>query len=193
MENSSMARSIATDFLRNSKFRVSIISPLGVGGVPTETLGINEGGFATCTMPQMTIEQATYKSGLDTYTKKYPGNPSVNDISMTRGAVRLASALHKWILASNQGKEYRCDVRIEQYHLDELDTNLATAPGAIADPGFDAASKPARRSYVLYNAFCFDHKPSSDQDSNSSDISMEEIQVCFESYDVLENGTAITV
>lgn len=186
-----MARAQTTDFLSNAKFRVTIVASAG-GGVPSATFGTNEGGFTTCTTPELSLDEVLYKSGLDTYSKKFPGNPTVNDITMSRGVIRSGSALFKWVLAGLEGKEYRADILIEQYHRDETNANFSTGAATVADPGKDAAKSAAKRSYKLYNAFAKRVKVATDLDGQSSDISLEEVDISFESFEVLNSNSAIT-
>ena len=85
-----MARPLATDFLHNMRFHVSVVA-LGAGN---NAVGFLEGGdrkvnstpagFMNCTVPSMTANAVMYKEGTWVYERKFPGEVSMGgDLTQT--------------------------------------------------------------------------------------------------------------
>jgi len=179
-----MARTSASDPLHNFRFhaRATAIGgigndPLQPGGAPssdgaTETA---EAGFQAVTTPEYTVETAEYREGLFTYTHKYPGIPTTNEITMSRGAARLDTAFFTWVTAAIEGGEYRADVTI--FHA----LRGGRQEPFNAEKNFTAANS---KRYILRQAWPMRVKIAGDLDSSTSDISLAEIDVAYEKFDV---------
>jgi len=178
-----MARDISTDFLHSFRFHANTI---GDGYDPLQAPGNPEAGFNNMTTPELTIESVEYKEGLDIYPRKYPGAPTVNEITLSRGVTFIDTSFWEWARATVEGSEaYRVDLAILHYHrggyLSTPRATLATAD-IITHVKSDEAT-PARR-YELYEAFPIRHKPAADLDATSAEVSLMELDVAFESFNV---------
>lgn len=178
-----MARPQATDPLHAFRFHARCNpvdglgnDPLQPGGEPSPGVGDTaEAGFQAVGTPEYTVEAAEYREGLKTYTEKYPGVPTTNEIMFSRGVARNDSAFKDWVVAVIEGKQYRSDITI--YHgLREA----RSAPFA-KDDDFTAENS---RLYTLQNAWPTRVKISADLDSTTSDVSLAEIEVVYEKFDV---------
>jgi phage tail-like protein len=154
-----MARAIATDPYQVFNFWVSFTSDVGI-----------QAGFTRSNIPELTVDASEYKTGTMTYKRKYPGIPTVNELTMSTGLMKADSAIFKQIKKSlTQGGEYRFDFDIIQNHRDG-----------------------SQKSYKIYEAFCHTFKPSSDLEANSNDVAIEELGITFESFDIVETAGAST-
>jgi phage tail-like protein len=122
-----------------------------------DNVGEGLGAFVTCTLPEVTLEVSEYCTGMWPIKKKFPGQKSYNNITLTRGVVKNRSELLRFIMAPDEFSEYRIDVIITQHHRDG-----------------------SKIVYTLENAFASRYKLAGDLDANSSDISMQELDLDFE-------------
>ena len=150
-----MARAIASDFLQVFKYKVTAGATQG-GDAPFG------GAFTTATNPELTLENVEYKDSGMKYRQKFPGIPTVNDLSLTRGVVQNRTELWDWINGAVNGEEFRIDLTVE--HQDRSDATKYT--------------------YTLKNAFPIRVKLGSDFDANASDVSVEEIDIAYEEFEV---------
>ena len=182
-----MARPQATDFLASMRFHVSVV-PAGDQSLDLRTGGDKpQAGFSNVTTPAVSVEATEYKEGQMVYTRKYPGNPTVEEVSMQRGAARGDSSFWDWVRVVIEGSgEYRATVEIKHYHRD----TALTRPVGGTNDGINKTeidlSKPAR-TYILYEAFPIRHKVAGDLDATSSEISLMELDVAYEHFEVLES------
>lgn len=151
-----MARAQSTDPLQGFRFKVADINAGGGSFL--------SGGFTTSTLPELTVEAVEYKNGDEKYKRKFPGIPTVNDVTLTRGVIKSNTELWDWVKAAINGEEYRADVTIQQMHRDDSE-----------NPAF---------VYTLMNAFPIRVKPAGDLDANTSDISIQEMDIAFESFEI---------
>lgn len=151
-----MARAIAADHLQAFRFKVAA-SAGAMASAPFV------GSFQTCTAPEITLENVEFKDNSMSYKRKFPGIPTVNDISLTKGVIQSDTELYDWIVAAKDGSEYRIDITIS--HTDK--------------EGND------RYQYVLENAFPVRVKVDGDFDSNSSEVTLSEIDIAYESFTVI--------
>jgi phage tail-like protein len=175
-----MARELIDDFLHSFRFHAATLTDYD----PLSAPGTAEAGFNNMTTPELTIEAVEYKEGLDIYPRKYPGAPTVNEITLSRGVTFIDTSFWQWARATVEGADpYRIDLEIKHYHrggfLTTPRTTLATAD--IVTRG--ESSTPARR-YQLYEAFPIRHKPAADLDATSAEVSLMELDVAFESFNV---------
>ena len=174
-----MARPVAEDFLHSMRFHVEVISGDG------PNFGPPEAGFSTCSTPEATVEAVEYKEGTYIYTRKQPGNTTMADISMGRGVAITDSAFWLWLKTVIEGAgEYRQDVRIKHYHREEA------LPGS-GDPEANLTAIPtsvdAARTYEIFNAFPARHKVAADLDATASEISIMELDLAFEYFNLIIN------
>lgn len=179
-----MARAQATDFLSSSKFHVDAV---GVGGTQRLVVpGRPQAGFSACTTPEATVEAVEYKEGNTLYTKKYPGNPTMSDVTLSRGVARGDSSFWEWLRVVIEGSgEYRADLDIKHYHRD---TALVRAVPATGDqPNLTNLNMDVPgRIYHVREAFPIRCKPAGDLDATASEISIQEADISYESFEVEE-------
>ena len=138
-----------------------------------------EAGFQSVTTPELNLEHVEYREGTKTYTEKYPGIPSVNDITMSRGASRKDTVFFDWIIRAIEGAEYRADLTI--FHF---------IRGARSVPfqNSDVSDEWTKR-YVVRNASPSRVKPAMDLDASTGDVSLAEVDVAYESF-LIERDTS---
>ena len=151
-----MARSVETDPYH--QFRFHLVDPAG-GNLDTVA------GFTSVTMPNIAVDEATYREGTFVYTQKYPGIPTVGDITLSKGIFKRNSDFFNWVeKVINGGQDYRTELVLQEYHItDEL--------------GIDGS--PSRVTRLL-ECWGKDAKPTSDKASDSSDISLAELTISCE-------------
>lgn len=171
--------------------RFHVTAAIATGGPADQDLnssvknGKAQAGFSTCSVPEATVEPSEYREGGYVYTRKQPGNPSMNDIDMARGVTRGDSTFWKWLRVVIEGSgEYRADLTIMHYHRDTSLNREYPAVGTVNLAGIDL-DKPARQ-YLVYEAFPTRHKVAGDLDATASEISIQELTFAFESFEVQE-------
>lgn len=181
-----MARAQSTDYLHSMKFFVESASPTGAGG--TNPLARTDGagavaGFSACTTPELTSEAVEYREGHMIYTKKYPGVPTVADITLSRGVTLRGTAFYNWMLQAVEGGEYRADLKIYHLHRDAMPGRSEGAPPTNS-LGIDLENIQVARIYNIFEAFPVRHKVAGDLDATASDISVAELDVAYEHFTV---------
>ena len=170
------------DYLHNFRFQASATDADGANRLVSD--GRPQAGFSTVGTPEKTVEVAEYKEGIDIYMQKFPGNPSVNDITFNRGVARADSAFWDWLRVVVEGSGgYRATVTITQYHRIEALTRNFPVPGFEENVTRIPADAEGMLIY-LYNAFPIRHKVSSDLDATSSDVSVMELDIAYEYYEL---------
>jgi phage tail-like protein len=192
-----MARAAATDPLHSFRFHAKALGVAGVEGVNGSDVlqpeaggegftasGKSEAGFTSITMPEITLETAEYREGILTYTQKYPGVPTFNDVTLSRGVARFDTSFFNWILGGIEGNQYRTDVSL--FHVQRPQRTLArdTSAGTVLGVN-DVNSKKV----ILREALPVRVKPAGDLDASTSDISLAEIDIGYERIDI-ERPTA---
>jgi len=181
-----MARAQATDYLHSMKFHVDVTRVGGTNMLRTTVSGGKpQAGFSACTTPEATVEAVEYKEGQWVYTRKYPGNPSMGDVTLSRGAARADSSFWEWLKLVIEGGEYRADIQIKHYSRDKA--LPGQGPGAGNITSLDLAQNPAR-TYQVWEAFPMRHKVAADLDATASEISIMEIDCSYEYFDVIEHA-----
>lgn len=188
-----MARTVATDYLHSMRFFVVVT---GAGSTATNWLktgnadarGIPEAGFMSCTTPSMTVEPVDYKEGTWIYQRRFPGNVTMaDDISMQRGVTRGDSSFWLWIRCVAEGSgEYRADLQINHMHREQALDRKVDDRLLVNTTTINALS-PAR-VYHVYDAFPTSHKVAGDFDANTSDISLMEVTVSYERFEIEDLG-----
>lgn len=186
-----MARPKNQDFLRNMRFFVTIVDVGGNGAADLLSTGNDvakpQTGFSAVTTPELTVESVEYREGHYLYARKFPGNTTTNDITLSRGVSGKDSAFYTWIMRVIEGgDQYRADLDIMHYGRE------ATQPGQ-SQPGkqssianLSAVTNP--RSYRIYEAFPIRHKFGADLDATSSDVSIMELDLAYEHAEVIPEG-----
>jgi phage tail-like protein len=164
-----MGRAVADDYLHAMKYH--IVPEADTAFLPAEA------GFNSVTTPEMSVELAEYKEGTWTYTQKYAGNPTVSDITLSRGVARADTAFFDWITSAVKGLEYRLNFTIRHYHRDQ-GTNFLQEAGA--------------REYEVFQAIPIRNKIAGDLDAATSDISIQELDVACEYFELKAEGTKIS-
>lgn len=179
-------RAASTDFINSAKFQADVTSFGGVKRLVTP--GRSQAGFSNCSTPEVTVEAVEYKEGTMIYTRKFPGNPSMSDITLSRGVARGDSSFWDWLRIIIEGSgEYRADVMIKHFHRENTltrplppnqgDENLTEIP---------INALPAR-TYHVKEAFPIRHKVAGDLDATASEISIMEIDLSYEHFEVQEH------
>lgn len=163
-----MARSQNTDHYHAMKFHCKVVTA-GISGASDMTV---QAGFNTMTMPEATLENVEYKEGTYLYRRKYPGDVTFSDITLTRGTAKKDTAFYEWLRAAYLGEEYRVDMSINHFHRSDVgaeESYLTTQP---------------KRVIKCFEAFPIRVKPGSDFDSLSSDISIQEVDIAIERFEL---------
>lgn len=180
-----MARAQQSDPLHNFRFHaraqpvagLADVDVLQPGGSPSPGVGdTSEAGFSAITTPEYTVEAAEYREGIKTYTEKYPGIPTVNDLTFSRGVARVDTQFLAWTLAGIEGREYRSDITILH----------ATRAGRTY-PHNIATSFPNNevKRYIAENCFPIRCKIAGDLDASTSDVGIMEMDVACERFGVI--------
>lgn len=152
-----MARAQADDLLQSFRFRVVDVD----GSFISATAGFN-----SVTTPNLTLEAAEYREGNRKYTKKQPGVPTVESVTMQRGIALNETQFADWILKKVLGgKPYRTDLMINVYNQEKTGENVD-----------DAAS----RQITCSECFPTSVKLIGDLDATSSDINLQEVEAACE-------------
>lgn len=186
-----MARPAATDPLHNFRYQIQASGnpDLGLpGGFRSDPLqpGVGfggggvignqpEAGFQAATTPEFTVEVAEYREGVKTYTEKYAGIPTTNDVTLSRGVARADTSFFDWVLAAIEGSEYRAD--LTYFHAMREGRSFP----------FNAAEdfQPANsKLYRLFEGMPIRVKIAADMDATSSDVSLAEIDIAYERFTV---------
>lgn len=192
-----MARPLNTDYLHSMRFHVSVVP--GQQNNPIVDLnpsGRPDAGFSNVTTPEATVEAVEYKEGTMVYTQKYPGNPTMSDITLSRGVARQDSSFWGWLrivleggpLGANEA-QYRADLTIKHYHRDNsLVRDQPTTGGTANRTSIKPADILPSRSYHIKEAFPTRHKVAGDLDATASEISVMELDLAFEYFEVEEHA-----
>lgn len=186
-----MARAQSTDFLHAMRFHVTVGN--GTVHLPSSTAGTTGGpttGFSACTTPSATQEVATYREGHYIYTRKQPGLPTMDDVTLSRGVTFTDSDFWLWLQDCIEGKgEYREDVTINHYHREALPQGQAVSgqPANNSSEVLNLSTGPSR-VYHLFNAFPTTHKVSGDLDASASEISIMTLGLSYESFQITSSN-----
>jgi phage tail-like protein len=171
-----MARGQALDYLHNMRFSVAAVENY----VPLNTINA-QAGFSACTTPEATIEVVEYKEGQFLYVRKYPGQVTYNDITMSRGVARTDSSFWQWLRTVIEGTgEYRTELLIKHFHRSD------TLPGPSDPPAENLNLQVPAKIYKLWQALPVRHKFSSDLDATDSGVSIMELDVAYEHCELIE-------
>ena len=155
-------RSVQEDYIQGFRFRVfEVEGGAGVFGGENPVAGFNN-----VTTPNITVEVAEHRTGNEIWTKKFPGVPTVEDATMTRGILLGDTTFYDWVIEKYLNRQpYRTDIEIRVYNQQ--------APGVNPDD-------PYSRRIILKNAIPNSVKLVGDLDATSSDVNVQEIGVACE-------------
>jgi phage tail-like protein len=183
-----MARPKSTDFLHNFRFHVTVNFN---GGAQLGTQAPKPtAGFNSVTVPEATQEAVEYREGHFIYTQKYSGLPSISDITLTRGVALKDGTFWAWMRDVIEGNsEYRADVSIFHFHRD-------AKPATNSDPSQEAGPMATNVGtadkgfieYKLFESFPIRHKVSSDLDATGSEVSIQELDLAVESFEIIDHS-----
>lgn len=176
-----MARAVATDFIHSMRFQVVVADPQVATLSPD---GRADAGFTNVSTPEATVEAIEYKEGTFVYTRKYPGNPTVSDLTFSRGVTRSDSTFWDWIRRVIEGLgEYRVDLDINHFHRQESLLRPRDQVGTEGNFTNINLENPAR-IYHIKEAFPIRHKIAGDLDATAGEVSIMELDVAYEHFDV---------
>jgi phage tail-like protein len=121
------------------------------------------------------------------YARKSPGIPTVADVTFSRGVVLGDTKMFAWVRRAIEGGEYRSNVTYYHYHRTALPGAQVDANPHVAKAGPTSVDELADNSanvYNLYEAFAIRVKSAGDLDATGSDISLQEMDVAYEYWDM---------
>jgi phage tail-like protein len=161
-----MPRTTAEDQLQSFRFRVFEVD--GGPGVFGDEVPV--AGFATITMPEITSEIATYRTGADKHTKKLLGPVEYGEATFTRGLLIGGNTMFNWIQEFYLNKQpFRTDLEVRVYNQE----GDGTSP-----------DDQHVKSVVLRECIPTSVKPMGDLDANAADVNMEELTIAVEEMEV---------
>lgn len=172
-------RAANTDLMQG--FRYHVVADDGTGVDPLQPAyaadregyeGKGQAGFQSVTIPELNVEASEYREGIMKWTQKYPGPPTVSELTLIRGITKRDTAFFEMVMASIEGQQYRADVTI--YHYQRSEMEAATS----AETGTDL------RRITCGEAFAIRAKPASDLDSMAGDVSLAEVDMAIEKFDI---------
>lgn len=180
-----MARAKVSDFLHSFRFHVQITGfgaggdhQLGAGGVKPDA------GFNSCSTPEASHDAVEYREGHYVYTRKFVGLPSVSTVSLSRGVALTDGSFWKWMKDVIEGNaEYRANLDI--FHLHRDSKPATTSNSVNTEMGINVG--PSDKGFIVYKCrevFPIRHKVAGDLDSTSSEVSIQEIELAVEHFDV---------
>jgi len=140
----------------------------------------SEAGFSAITMPEITVEQAEYREGIRIYTMKFPGVPTIAEITLSRGVARNDTSFFNWVLAAIEGNEYSTNILI--YQIQRPATSHVADTSRVGNIDVDAV---VSKQYELWNCNPARIKPSGDMDASTSDVSIAELDVAIERFNII--------
>jgi phage tail-like protein len=182
-----MARELASDFLHSMRFLVRTTQGNRPSLDPPGRVGA---GFSMVTTPEASVEAVEYREGNYVYTRKYPGLATVTDITLSRGVARRDSSFWDWMRIVIEGDgEYRQDLIIEHHHRDTALRRATPANGSQANLTEIATDSVPARRYYINQGFPIRHKVAGDLDATAAEISIMEMDIAFEYFEVEEVTT----
>ena len=186
-----MARAKISDFLHSFRFHV-VLTGFGSDGdkqLLRSTDDRADAGFNAVSTPEASHDAVEYREGTYIYTQKFPGIPSISDITLSRGVAHKDGKFWQWMKDVIEGNsEYRANLSI--FHL-HRDSRPASGAGTLEEYSPPEASPPGGFIHYKCNqALPIRHKVSSDLDATASEVSIQELDLAIESFDVLDSPSA---
>lgn len=163
-------RAMTSDPFNNARFFVTDSG----GFLKRDTIVEAVAGFNTCTMPEMSQAHVEYQEGIWTYKRKFPGDVTFNTVTLTKGVMLREYSFYKWMKAAAENRAYRTKLSIWQFHRDDI-------KGAKV---FDFRNAKPSRIIHLHQALPGRNKIGSDLDATSHEISIEEMDVEYEWFEI---------
>lgn len=178
-----MPRAIIQDYLNKFRFIVTIEEPNWADSILKTS--ISDGRFQNVPLPELTLEEGTLAEGNSMFEHKQAGRPTINSpLTFTRGVILRDGGLAKWIARVIYGEEYRVTLSIYQFHRAGFPKSYVKGE-SLNTNSFDLQNGTYRK-WTLYQAFPQRWKGSDDLDATASDMALEEIDVGFEDFDVVD-------
>jgi phage tail-like protein len=162
-----MGRPETSDPMQSFRFFARAALPGGANPLDFTNPDSGQAGFQSITMPEISLEATEYREGHYAYTRKFPGVPTVSDITFMRGRLKRDTAFFDWAMTTINGGEYRADITIIHYHREDK------IPGQI---GNDANALKT----LCHECFPIRSKPVGDLDATSAEVSMQEMDASCE-------------
>lgn len=161
-------RSVAEDQIQSFRFRVFEVE----GGAGAFAEEVPVAGFNTVTTPNLTIEQAEHRTGAEKYTRKFPGVPTWEDCTMTRGILYQDTTFYDWAINKYLGKTpFRTDLEVRVYNQE--------------GDGWTSEDDDFIRKIIMRNCFPNSVKILGDLDASASDVNVQEITVAVEEVELV--------
>ena len=184
-----MARSTQTDFLLNARFWVradvsgeDVLQPGDHGGGSDSS---PQAGFNACSVPEGTTELVKYREGHYIYERAQLGLPTMANITLSRGVAKTDTAFYLWWKAGAEGggglQGVRGDLYIKHFHRDDALRGAGVSR-------FNPLENQASREYLVHEALPTRHKVSADLDATANEISIADLEVGYEWYEILEHN-----
>lgn len=175
------ARLEATDFLLSFRFQVTMLDkpPGGDKYLDFSRPTDGEAGFQSVTLPEITIEATEYREGTYKYTRKFPGPPTISEVSCMRGVVKADTGFFEWCLAAIAGGEYRANISILQFGREDFST------AGFSEFTPEQVPSSAARTYNCYECVPVRVKPAGDMDATSGEVSMAEVDFAPEYFNIV--------
>ncbi len=187
-----MARAKISDFLHSFRFNV-VLTGFGIAGdkkLTRSTDGRSAAGFNAVSVPEASHDAVEYREGTYIYTQKFPGIPSVSDITLSRGVAHRDGAFWAWMKDVIEGNaEYRGNLDIFHLHRD-------SRPASSSDPHqteYEASQDSPPGGFIKYackEALPIRMKVASDLDATASEVSIQELDIAVESFDVIDEPSS---
>lgn len=184
-------RAVATDVLSVFRFQVDAIGTFGARFLDT---GNPQAGFVSVTVPEISVETIEYREGHHTYTKRLPGIPTMEPITLRRGVVRRDSAFWNWMKTVIEGSgSFRATVEIKHYSRARPgDLQAAAVSAGSGNPlgdkllssfprsGLISPDTVPARIYRVVEAFPVRCKLASDLEASDGSVSIAELDLAYE-------------
>lgn len=175
---------MVTDYLQSFRFYANIIP---VSGSPEPTLVspiTGQAGFMSMTSPTASVDTATYKEGQWVYARKFPGNPIMDAITLTRGVARSDTTFWAWMsVVMEGGGEYRADIDIKHFHRDNSLTGVYPPTPNSNSWQLDVNAVPGK-TYHLHECYPGKHSTAGELSGAANEISIMSLDINFEYFDV---------
>jgi len=177
-----MVRAASSDFLQGFRYHVvandGTRDPLEYAMMGDDNKARPTGavaGFQSVTIPELSVEASEYREGTFEWTQKYPGVPTISDITLIRGITKYDTAFYNMVLASIRGQQYRADVTI--YHYQRAEMSQALSGTADQDV----------RKISCGECFATRAKADGDLEAMTGDISLGEVDLAVEHFEISPN------
>ena len=145
-----MARAVTSDPLLSNKYVVSFV----------DSGFVSHAGFSQVSLPEMSIETAEYREGLNSFSKKFPLRATFSTVTLSRGITLQESGFYNWIMKCIDGRGYRNNILIKQFHRNDVQGL------------FDYTNAKPSRVIECFYCFPIRFRPSGDLDAHASEVAI---------------------